>query len=148
MCSDFLAESLVIRKLQGSKLTFFENFSQKKGFRKFQVTFLGYKSVKNGKLYHLLDVRKSQERQVSEKFYNNCCENSRSQIVFRIDIFRKLTLGAPDLSPGRTPPGETIARIFVGDTEPARLVPHFKITPGYRSSSSSTSQSSPQSSQQ
>ena len=24
-------------------------------------------------------------------------ENSRSQIVFRIDIFRKLTLGAPDL---------------------------------------------------
>ena len=25
-----------------------------------------------------------------------CSENSRSQIVFRTDIFRKLTLGAPD----------------------------------------------------
>ena len=28
--------------------------------------------------------------------HNKCCENSRSQIVFRTDIFRKLTLGAPD----------------------------------------------------
>ena len=28
------------------------------------------------------------------KFYNKCSENSRSQIVFRKDIFRKLTLGA------------------------------------------------------
>ena len=32
---------------------------------------------------------------VSKKFYNKCSENSRSQIVFRTDIFRKLTLGAP-----------------------------------------------------
>ena len=30
------------------------------------------------------------------KFYNKCSENSRSQIVFQTDIFRKLTLGAPD----------------------------------------------------
>ena len=30
------------------------------------------------------------------KFYNKCSENSRSQIVFRTDIFRKLTLGAPE----------------------------------------------------
>jgi len=29
------------------------------------------------------------------KFYNKCSENSRSQIVFRTDIFRKLTLGVP-----------------------------------------------------
>ena len=42
-----------------------------------------------------LNVRKSQERQASKKFYNKCSENSRSQIVFRTDIFRKLTLGAP-----------------------------------------------------
>ena len=28
--------------------------------------------------------------------HNKCCENSRSQIVFRTDIFRKSTLGAPD----------------------------------------------------
>ena len=31
------------------------------------------------------------------KFYNKCSENSRSQIVFRTNIFRKLTLGAPEL---------------------------------------------------
>ena len=30
------------------------------------------------------------------KFYNKCSENSRSQIVFLTDIFRKLTLGAPE----------------------------------------------------
>ena len=29
------------------------------------------------------------------KFYNKCSENSRPQIVFRTDIIRKLTLGAP-----------------------------------------------------
>ena len=28
--------------------------------------------------------------------FNKCSENSRSQIVFRTDIFRKLSLGAPD----------------------------------------------------
>ena len=32
--------------------------------------------------------------QASKKFYNKCSENSRSQIVFRRDIFRKLSLGA------------------------------------------------------
>ena len=53
-----------------------------------------------------MHVRKSWERQASKKFYNKCSENSRSQIVFRTDIFRKLTLGAPDLQlfghPGAT----------------------------------------------
>ena len=33
----------------------------------------------------------------SNKFYNKCFENSRSQIVFRTDIFPKLTLGAPEV---------------------------------------------------
>ena len=42
-------------------------------------------------------VRKSQERQASKKFNNKCSENSRSQIVFRTDVFRKLSLGAPGL---------------------------------------------------
>ena len=46
-----------------------------------------------------LDVRKSEERQASKKFDNKCSENSRSQIVFRTDIFQKLTLGAPDTTP-------------------------------------------------
>ena len=41
-----------------------------------------------------LDARKSKERRASKKFYKKCPENSRSQIVFRKDIFRKLTLGA------------------------------------------------------
>ena len=36
------------------------------------------------------------ERQASKKFCNKCSENSRSQIVFRAHIFRKLTLGAPE----------------------------------------------------
>ena len=31
-----------------------------------------------------------------KKFYKKCSENSRFQIVFRTDIFQKLTLGAPD----------------------------------------------------
>ena len=30
-----------------------------------------------------------------QEIYNKCSENSRSQIVFRTDISRKLTLGAP-----------------------------------------------------
>ena len=33
-----------------------------------------------------------------QEFYKKCSENSRSQIVFRTDIFGKLTLGAPDLT--------------------------------------------------
>ena len=43
-----------------------------------------------------LDIRKSKGRQASKKFYNKCSENSRPQIVFRTDIFRKLTLGVPE----------------------------------------------------
>ena len=35
----------------------------------------------------------------ARNFYNKCSENDRSQIVFRTDIFRKLTLGAPDMWP-------------------------------------------------
>ena len=35
------------------------------------------------------------EGHASKKFYNKCSENSRSQIVFRTDIFQKLTLGVP-----------------------------------------------------
>ena len=33
----------------------------------------------------------------ARNFTKKCSENSRYQIVFRTDIFRKLTLGAPDL---------------------------------------------------
>ena len=33
--------------------------------------------------------------QASKKFYNKFSKNSSSQVVFRTDIFRKLTLGAP-----------------------------------------------------
>ena len=36
--------------------------------------------------------------QASKKFYNKCSENSRSQFVFRTDIFRKLSLGAPEFA--------------------------------------------------
>ena len=34
-------------------------------------------------------------RQASKKFYNKCSENSRSQIVFRTDIFPKIAVGCP-----------------------------------------------------
>ena len=33
-----------------------------------------------------------------QEIYNKCSKNSRSRIVFRTDIFRKLTLGAPVVS--------------------------------------------------
>ena len=39
----------------------------------------------------------------AKKFYNKCSENSRSQIIFRTHIFRKLTLGAPDQKPTLVP---------------------------------------------
>ena len=72
-------------------------FQQEKRLAKVlgDLSFLGQKSVENGPLYHCLDVRKSQERQASKKFYSKCSENSRSLIVFRTGIFRKLTLSAP-----------------------------------------------------
>ena len=31
-----------------------------------------------------------------QEIYNKCSENSRYQIVFRTDIFQKLSLGAPE----------------------------------------------------
>ena len=42
-------------------------------------------------------VYSSKERQASKKCYNKCFENSRSQIVFRTDIFRKMDVGCPCL---------------------------------------------------
>ena len=47
--------------------------------------------------YTFFRCSKIQGEAGKQKFYNKCSENSRSQIVFRTDIFRKLTLGAPDL---------------------------------------------------
>ena len=83
-------------KIIGIKTSLFENFSHKKGSQKFQVTFLGQKSVKNGQLHPFWEVRKSYETHASKKFNNKCSENSRSQIVFLTDIFQKLSLGAPE----------------------------------------------------
>ena len=40
--------------------------------------------------------RRGETRETSKKFWKKCSENSRSQIVFRTDIFRKLSLGVPD----------------------------------------------------
>ena len=33
----------------------------------------------------------------ARNFTVKCCENSKSQIVFRTDIFRELSLGAPEI---------------------------------------------------
>ena len=60
------------------------------------MTFLGQKSVKNGQLYHFLDVRKILGEADKQEILGKMSENSRTQIVFRTDIFRKLSLDAPD----------------------------------------------------
>ena len=52
--------------------------------------------MKNGQLYHLLDVRNPRRDSQGRNFYNKCSENSRSQIFLRTNIFRKLTLGASE----------------------------------------------------
>ena len=44
-----------------------------------------------------LNVRKSLERQAGKKYYKKCSENSRSQIVFRTDIFRQYLLLRTDI---------------------------------------------------
>ena len=36
-------------------------------------------------------------RQARKKFHNKCSENSRSQIVFQSEIFRKVMLCAPEV---------------------------------------------------
>ena len=82
-------------KMIGIKTYLFENFSQKKAPENSRWPFQCKISVKNGQLYNFLDVRKSYKKQASKKFYKKCSENARSQIVFRTDIFLKLTLGAP-----------------------------------------------------
>ena len=78
------------------KVQWFENYrDQNLPIRKFQPKKRLPKIV--GDLYfHFLDVRKSQERQTSKNFWKKCSENFRSQIGFRTDIFRKLSLGAPE----------------------------------------------------
>ena len=45
--------------------------------------------------YTIFRCSKILEEAGKQEIYNKCSENSRSQIVFRTDIFRKLTLGAP-----------------------------------------------------
>ena len=71
-------------------------------------------------MYHFLDVRKSQERQGSKKFCNKCSENSRSQIVFRTDIFRKLTLFS-SRSEAQVIDTSRI-RVFMGNCKPRTTV--------------------------
>ena len=95
ICSDFLAESLVIRKLQGSKLTFSKISARKKAPENSRRPFQGKNPLKTGNYTILGGGRKSQERQASKKFNNKCYENSRSQIIFRTDIFQNSSLGAP-----------------------------------------------------
>ena len=46
----------------------------------------------------------------ARNFWKKCSENSRSQIVFPTDIFRKLSLGAPAVLTGCT--HESLIRTF------------------------------------
>ena len=69
----------------------------KEGRKKSTGDLFRVKFVKNGQWYHFFwggEVRKSWERWASKKFNNKCSESSRSQIVFRTDIFQKLSLRA------------------------------------------------------
>ena len=47
--------------------------------------------------YKIFEGLENPRRVGSKKFYNKCSENSRSQIVFRTDIFKKSSLGSPDV---------------------------------------------------
>ena len=46
--------------------------------------------------YTIFRCSKILEEAGKQEMLQQCSENSRSQIVFRTDIFRKLPLGAPD----------------------------------------------------
>ena len=89
----------MIRELWGSKLTFSEILPEKRLTKILGDLFRVTNPLKMANYTIFLDVRKSEEGQASKKFDNKCSENSRSQIVFRTDIFQKLTLGAPDTTP-------------------------------------------------
>ena len=84
-----------MRKLQRSKLTFSKILAIKR-FPKILGDFSkGKNPLKMGNYTIFWMFDNPRRDQASNKFYNKCSENSRSQIVFRTDIFRKLTLGAP-----------------------------------------------------
>ena len=95
-CSDFLAESLVIRKLQESKLTFSKILAQNKRVPKILGDLFRVKIRWKWAIIPFFRCSKILGEAGKQEIYNKCSENSRSQIVFRTDIFRKLTLGAPN----------------------------------------------------
>ena len=58
--------------------------------------------ITSSRYYSLSNVLLRGENEAKERgrqarnIYNKCSENSRPEIVFRTDVFRKLTLGAPE----------------------------------------------------
>ena len=92
-----------MRKLQRSKLTFSKILAIKR-FQKILGDFSKGKNLLKMGNYTIFWMFDNPRRdQASNKFYNKCSENSRSQIVVRTDIFRKLTLGAPCMGIGKWP---------------------------------------------
>ena len=82
-------------KIIGIKTDLFENFSQKKRLPKILGDLFRVKICYKWTNIPFLGGSKILGEAGKQEIYNKCSENSRSEIVFRTDIFRKLTLGAP-----------------------------------------------------
>ena len=102
ICSDFLAESLVIRKLQGSKLTFSKISARKRLPKILAGLFQGKNLLKMGN-YTILQMFENPRRgRQARNFTTNVPKilDLKSSSA-RTDIFRKLPLGAPEYTQQR-----------------------------------------------
>ena len=97
--SDFLAESLVIRKLQGSKLTFSKISAGKKAPENSMSPFQGKNQLKKGNYSSFQLFENPRRGRLARNFTMKCSENSRSRIVFRTDISENCRWGLLILSP-------------------------------------------------
>ena len=92
---DFLAESLVIRKLEGSKLTFSKISARKKAPENSRWTFWGKNPLKMG--MRCLKILGEAGKQ--EIFATNVPKIWDPKSSSEQTFFRKLTLGAPECLP-------------------------------------------------
>ena len=98
ICSDFLAESLVIGKLQGSKLTCSKISARKKAPENFRRPFQGKNLLKMGNFTIFQMFENPRRGRQARNFTTNVPKilnlKSSSEQIF----FRKLSLGAPGYS--------------------------------------------------
>ena len=83
-------------KTIGIKTYLFENFSQKtEGSQKILGDLFSVKIRSKWAIIPFFRSLKILGEAGKQDIYNKCSQNSRSQIVFRTDIFQELSLGAP-----------------------------------------------------